>query len=155
MSGAACHAQDCSRTRWRSPTLPDLCRSGVRVAPSTDDEGIERIDLTHEYVRAVETCDFAYADRMEIVRNSLEYSFLPGARLWASPDFARVASACQNDLIVTEKPSEPRQRSNGNLSGGLPLSRRVSRIARMLAAFELKQRSCDFLRAKTGKWVAQ
>ena len=79
------------------------------MAPTTDDEGIERIDLTHEYVRAVETCDLAYADRMEIVRNSLEYSFLPGARLWASPDFARVASACQNDSIVTEKPSEPRR----------------------------------------------
>ena len=40
---------------------------------------------------------------------AFEYSFLPGARLWASPDFARVASACQNDSIVTEKPSEPRR----------------------------------------------
>jgi len=28
---------------------------GVPVALSTDDPGIERIDLTHEYVRAVES----------------------------------------------------------------------------------------------------
>jgi adenosine deaminase len=51
---------------------------GVPVALSTDDEGVARIDLTHEYVRAVETFGLSYADLKEIVRNSLEYSFLPG-----------------------------------------------------------------------------
>ena len=35
---------------------------GVPVALSTDDEGISRIDLTHEYVRAVETYGLSYAD---------------------------------------------------------------------------------------------
>jgi adenosine deaminase len=44
----------------------------VPVALSTDDAGIERIDLTHEYVRAVETYGLTYADLKEIVRNSLE-----------------------------------------------------------------------------------
>ena len=56
---------------------------GVPVALSTDDEGVSRIDLTHEYVEAVETYGLAYADLKEIVRNSLEYSFLPGASLWS------------------------------------------------------------------------
>ena len=51
---------------------------GVPVALSTDDEGVSRIDLTHEYVRAVETYDLSYADLKHMVRNSLEYSFLPG-----------------------------------------------------------------------------
>jgi adenosine deaminase len=72
-------------------------RFGVPVALSTDDEGISRIDLTHEYVRAVESYDLSYADLKHLVRNSLEYSFLPGLSLWASPDYDRLASACESD----------------------------------------------------------
>jgi adenosine deaminase len=53
---------------------------GVPVALSTDDPGIERIDLTHEYVRAVETYGLSYADLKELVRNSIEYSFPAGAQ---------------------------------------------------------------------------
>ena len=34
----------------------------------------------------------------------LEYSFLPGASLWASPDYTRFAGACENDGGA-EKPS--------------------------------------------------
>jgi adenosine deaminase len=79
-------------------------RFGVPVALSTDDERISRIDLTHEYVRAVESYDLSYADLKHIVRNSLEYSFLPGASLWASQDYARLASACESDAAA-EKPS--------------------------------------------------
>jgi adenosine deaminase len=55
---------------------------GVPVALSTDDPGIERIDLTHEYVRAVESYGLSYADLKELVRNSVEFSFLPGPSLW-------------------------------------------------------------------------
>jgi adenosine deaminase len=79
-------------------------RFGVPVALSTDDEGISRIDLTHEYVRAVESYDLSYADLKHLVRNSLEYSFLPGESLWASPDHALLASACESDAGA-EKPS--------------------------------------------------
>ena len=42
---------------------------------STDDEGVSRIDLTHEYVRAVETYVLGYTDLQELVRNSPEYGF--------------------------------------------------------------------------------
>jgi hypothetical protein len=79
-------------------------RFGVPVALSTDDEGISRIDLTHEYVRAVESYDLSYADLKHLVRNSLEYSFLPGLSLWASPDYDRLASACESDAGA-DKPS--------------------------------------------------
>jgi adenosine deaminase len=79
-------------------------RFGVPVALSTDDEGISRIDLTHEYVRAVESYDLSYADLKHLVRNSLEYSFLPGASFWASQDYARLASACESDAGA-EQPS--------------------------------------------------
>ena len=80
---------------------------GVPVALSTDDEGVARIDLTHEYVSAVETFGLSYADLKEIVRNSLEYSFLPGASLWGgSGRYAQVVELCRNDTLGAEKPSQ-------------------------------------------------
>jgi adenosine deaminase len=85
--------------------FPTYRQFGVPVALSTDDEGIERIDLTHEYERAVESYDLSYADLKQLVRNSLEYSFLPGASLWADPDFAHLSSACENDTAGADKPS--------------------------------------------------
>jgi adenosine deaminase len=78
---------------------------GVPMTLSTDDEGVSRIDLTHEYVRAVETYVLGYTDLQQLVRNSLEYGFLPGASLWAGPDFARFAQVCENDAAGAEKPS--------------------------------------------------
>ena len=81
---------------------------GVPVALSTDDEGVSRIDLTHEYVRAVETYDLTYADLKQMVRNSLEYSFLSGASLWDDQGtYARVASDCRSDVRGADKPSAP------------------------------------------------
>jgi adenosine deaminase len=61
---------------------------GVPVALSTDDEGVSRIDLTHEYVRAAETYPLSYSDLKKMARTSLEHAFLPGASLWqfATPE---------------------------------------------------------------------
>jgi len=79
---------------------------GVPVALSTDDEGVSRIDLTHEYVRAVQTYDLRYADLKRMVRTGLEHSFLPGASLWSAPDsFTRAVLACSHDSLGAEKPS--------------------------------------------------
>jgi adenosine deaminase len=79
---------------------------GVPVALSTDDEGVSRIDLTHEYVRAVQTYDLKYIDLKQMVRTGLEHNFLPGPSLWASPDkFTAPAAACSRDTLGTEKPS--------------------------------------------------
>jgi adenosine deaminase len=79
---------------------------GVPLALSTDDEGIARIDLTHEYRRAVESYALNYADLKQLVRNSLEYSFLPGASLWADPSsYDRPAAACEGELAGAETPS--------------------------------------------------
>jgi adenosine deaminase len=57
-------------------------KAGVPVALSTDDEGVSRIDLTHEYVRAADTYPLSYHDLKLMVRTSIEHSFLPGASLW-------------------------------------------------------------------------
>jgi len=79
---------------------------GVPVALSSDDEGVSRIDLTHEYVRAVQTYDLHYVDLKRMVRTSLEHSFLPGASLWSAPDtFTRAVPACLNDSLGADKSS--------------------------------------------------
>jgi adenosine deaminase len=81
---------------------------GVPVALSTDDPGIERIDLTHEYARAVETYGLGYADLKELVRNSLEYSFLPGASLWDDQGgYARFVAECLNEGPGKAEPAPP------------------------------------------------
>jgi adenosine deaminase len=87
--------------------FPIYRKFSVPVALSTDDEGVSRIDLTHEYVRAVETYGVHYADLKQMVRTGLEHSFLPGASLWAGRDvFSRAASACSATPLGSEKPSE-------------------------------------------------
>ena len=79
---------------------------GVPVALSTDDEGVSRIDLTHEYVRAVQAFDLVYADLKEMVRNSLEYSFLPGPSLWDDKGgYVRVVPDCQAGVGGPDQPS--------------------------------------------------
>jgi len=78
----------------------------VPVALSTDDEGVERINLTHEYVRAVETYDLTYADLKRMVRTGIEHSFLPGSSLWDEPiAFTRATNACAKDKLGGDKPS--------------------------------------------------
>jgi adenosine deaminase len=78
---------------------------GVPIALSTDDEGIERIDLTNEYVRAVESYDRTYADLKQMARASLEHSFLPGASLWQERDvFAAIVPDCRNGTAGGDQP---------------------------------------------------
>jgi adenosine deaminase len=70
----------------------------VPLALSTDDEGVSRSDITNEFVRAVETYDLHYPDLKQLVRASLEHSFLPGASLWRTPDkFSVVRSGCAGE----------------------------------------------------------
>jgi adenosine deaminase len=86
--------------------LPIYRRYGVPVALSTDDEGVSRINLTHEYVRAVETYGFHYADLKQMVRTGMEHDFLPGDSLWRAPDsFGEPVAACSRDSLGAGKPS--------------------------------------------------
>lgn len=88
--------------------LPLYRQFHVPVALSTDDEGVSRIDLTHEYVRAVQTYAFTYFDLKQMVRTGMEHSFLPGSSLWSSPDdFTHTVPACARDSAGSEKPSSP------------------------------------------------
>jgi adenosine deaminase len=84
--------------------LPIYLKYGVPVALATDDEGVSRSDLTHEYLRAAQTYDFlGYKDLKRMARLSLEHSFLPGSSLWA--DEFRSVAACANDQAGAGKVS--------------------------------------------------
>ena len=75
--------------------LPLYRKAEVPVAISTDDEGVSRIDLTHEYVRAAREFHLGYLDLKQMARASLEHSFLPGGSLWREPDhFTGMVSGC-------------------------------------------------------------
>jgi adenosine deaminase len=74
---------------------------GVPVALSTDDEGVERIDLTHEYVRAAETYPLTYEDMKLLARTSIAHAFLPGKSLWVRYTPERLGTpveACSGQL---------------------------------------------------------
>ncbi len=102
----------------RNHPLPLYRRYGVPVALSTDDEGVSRIDMTHEYVKAAEEFGLTYADLKQMARNSLEYSFLPGGSYWTDPTFKhpragctaatgeRIASSCRQLLQSSAKASQ-------------------------------------------------
>ena len=75
--------------------LPNYRAAGVPVALSTDDEGVSRIDLTHEYTRAALEFNLSYLDLKSSARTSIEHSFLPGASLWQQADsFTRTVPDC-------------------------------------------------------------
>jgi adenosine deaminase len=77
----------------------------VPVALSTDDEGVSRIDITHENVRAALDYRLTYQDLKQLARTGMEHTFLPGKSLWAQPDgFERPVPECRG-TPGADKPS--------------------------------------------------
>ena len=86
--------------------FPVYRSANVPVALSTDDEGVSRIDLTIEYVRAALDYKLGYRDLKKLARTGLEHSFLPGASLWALPDDFEVSKKpCQGETLGGDTPS--------------------------------------------------
>ena len=72
----------------------------VPVALSTDDEGVSRIDITTEYVRAAIDYKLSYADLKQLARTGMEHNFLPGESLWAERDvFTAANAACKGQPL--------------------------------------------------------
>ena len=72
----------------------------VPVALSTDDEGVSRIDITKEYVRAAIDYNLTYQDMKKLARTGMEHNFLPGASLWESRDvFTTAAAPCKGETL--------------------------------------------------------
>jgi adenosine deaminase len=80
--------------------------ANVPVALSTDDEGVSRIDITHEYERAAIDYGLSYRDLKQLARTGMEHNFLPGASLWSKPDgFGVTVEGCRNDELGADQPS--------------------------------------------------
>ncbi len=78
----------------------------VPIALSTDDEGVSRIDITHEYVRAVLDYHLSYQELKQLARTGMEHTFLPGKSLWAAPDeFTQPVAPCKAQPLGAEKPT--------------------------------------------------
>jgi adenosine deaminase len=121
--------------------LPIYRKYHVSVALSTDDEGVSRIDMTHEYVRAAETYALSYVDLKQMVRTGLEHNFLPGASLWREPDnFTRLAPACAQDTPGLAKPfrANPRGQPSSECAAFLKSSEKAQE------QWELERRFREF-----------
>ncbi len=106
----------------------------VPVALATDDEGVSRSDMTHEYLRAAETYNLSYTDLKGMARQSLEHSFLPGASLWADTHQFRAVAACEADVNRNLKPSLACQKSLDSSER----ARTQLKLEQEFAAFERK-----------------
>ena len=100
----------------RNHPLHDFMRAGVPVALATDDEGVSRSDMTHEYLRGVEDQGLSYSELKHMARTGLEHAFISGGSLWSDgkaftpvKDCVAVLSsaspsvACQKLLDSSEK----------------------------------------------------
>ncbi|WP_406383011.1 adenosine deaminase [Streptomyces sp. NBC_01618] len=83
-------------------------RYGVPVVLATDDPGVSRIDISHEYRYAARTYGLRYTELKDLARASLEYAFRTGRSLWANgsaPSGYRLVAACADNRPGTTHPS--------------------------------------------------
>jgi adenosine deaminase len=80
--------------------------AGVPTVLSTDDEGVERIDRTHELQRAVTDYGLDWPTLVGLERNTLEYAFVSGASLWADPVAWRKVLACDGAAVQNPPPTD-------------------------------------------------
>lgn len=107
--------------------------ANVPWALSTDDEGVSRIDLTHEYVKGVEEQGLTYLDLKQSARTSLEHSFIPGADLWTSMDtFTHRVAPCTAPIGPESKPSA----ACGEFLAGSPRATEEWELEHRIAVFE-------------------
>lgn len=104
---------------------------GVPVSLSTDDAGILRIDLSHEYARAASE-GARFDDLRTSARNAIAFSFLAGEGLWTDPGaYRRPARACAGQIGR----ETPRPGPCAELVARSDKAREQWRHERLLAAF--------------------
>ena len=85
--------------------LKTYMSAGVPVALATDDEGVARSDMTHEYLRGVQEQDLTYSQLKKMTRTSLEHAFTSGASLWSNSRTFAPVKQCSSDQPGNRKPS--------------------------------------------------
>ena len=111
--------------------LPIYIKYGVPVALATDDEGVSRSDMTHEYLRAVEDQNLTYGELKRMARASLEHSFIPGQDLWDDSPTERYGPPCTVPL-----------RDSGSLSSAC--TARLDRSERARVQWQLERAFAEF-----------
>jgi len=109
-------------------------RAGVPVSLATDDEGVARSDMTHEYLKGVEEQDLTYSQLKRMARTSLELAFIPGDSLWSDSSAFTLVKACTTDR-GSAKPSTGCQR----LLDGSQKARLQWKLEQQFRDFEAKQ----------------
>jgi len=91
----------------RGPQHPlrEYIRAGVPVALATDDEGVARSDMTHEYLKGAEEQDLSYLQLKKMARTSLEHAFIGGASLWRDGNAFAMVQQCSGKRPGADKPS--------------------------------------------------
>jgi adenosine deaminase len=84
--------------------LAEYIRAGVPVALATDDEGVARSDMTHEYLRGAQDQGLSYSQLKKTARTSLEHAFIGGASLWRDGNTFTVVKECAAAKPGAEKP---------------------------------------------------
>jgi hypothetical protein len=100
------------------------------VALATDDEGVSRSDMTHEYLKAAQEQGLGYRQLKRMARNSLTYAFLPGESLWRAD--GSPARACASELTG----ARARSRGCQQLLDGSEKARLQRRLEEQFAQFE-------------------
>ena len=90
--------------RGKNHPLHDYIDAGVPVALATDDEGVGRSDITHEYLRGVLDQDLTYHDLKRMARTSLQHSFIAGPSLWSDAKTFATVNECAG-VVAGAQPS--------------------------------------------------
>jgi adenosine deaminase len=121
--------------------LPYYIDAGVPVALSTDDEGVNRSNMTHEYAKAATLYGLSYPQLKNMARNSLSYSFLSGESLWPIASVASMyrepAAACRSS--VARLANDPRVSADAACMKFLAASEKAAaqwEMERRFTAFE-------------------
>ncbi len=85
--------------------LSEYIRAGVPVALATDDEGVSRSDMTHEYLKGAEDQNLSYLQLKKMARTSLEHAFIGGASLWRDGKAFSAVKECASEKAAATQPS--------------------------------------------------
>ncbi|MGW3956815.1 adenosine deaminase family protein [Streptomyces sp. NPDC004752] len=107
----------------------------VPTVLATDDPGVSRIDISHEYQYAAVTYGLSYPELKDLARASLQYAFLPGGSVWQGNPTAtgyRPVAGCRGETLGGDTPG-PRCR---RLLAASPRARVQWRQEAAFTAFE-------------------
>lgn len=84
--------------------FPIYLSRGVPIVLASDDPGVLRTDLTEQFVIIAHSYPkVKYADFKRFVRNSIDYSFLPGSGIWGvQGDYSQASPECANCVPGSE-----------------------------------------------------